>query len=426
MGDEDLHRGVDLLQQLERLLDHDNLIDELGFVHPSQFAALDEEVVLDAQKSSGEMSIRSISGSDVLDYDRGAFWYNNHKLAISIQVLAQLYRAALRAYLDARRRYKECMDSSGSVDAVDDAIECIEKELLRHSKALLIQNYDFLSAWNTRKQILSRKHELSAFMVELQLSALILSYSPKSECAWSHRRWVIKIVAKKFQELHEIVNGESELVKKIAEKSKMNYRAWNHCWWLIPYMTRTQVLDELDKSRKWAESSVADNCCFHYRRRLLLRMVNTDASFSNYSDVCSLWKEEFKWNEILILRYMGREALWVHRRFLSQFWIKHFVAVKQELSPHLEDSHHNGPALDAFLAEEMQLLRTCLSLKADEFEDTRIQSQHAASYILWIWKQAPLLVKSKLQERICEMGDLKTMLVKTCPEKFSLWESLLA
>ncbi|KAB1208128.1 Protein prenyltransferase alpha subunit repeat-containing protein 1 [Morella rubra] len=46
----------------------------------------------------------------------------------------------------------------------------------------------------------------------------------------------------------------------------MNYRAWNHRCWLVSYMTREHVLNELKTSRKWAGLHIADNCCFHYRR----------------------------------------------------------------------------------------------------------------------------------------------------------------
>ena len=58
------------------------------------------------------------------------------------------------------------------------------------------------------------------------------------------------------------------------QRSKMNYRAWNHCCWLVSYMTREQVLHELKKSRNWAGLHVADNCCFHYRRVSFLMNLN--------------------------------------------------------------------------------------------------------------------------------------------------------
>ncbi|KAJ6815383.1 protein prenyltransferase alpha subunit repeat-containing protein 1-B isoform X1 [Iris pallida] len=279
------------------------------------------------------------------------------------------------------------------------------------------------------KLVLSRKHDLSLFMEELQLCALTLSYAPKSESSWRHRRWVIKMIAENFQNLQEIVEEESQLVKNIAEKSKMNYRAWNNRCWLVCYMTRSQVLDQLKKSRKWAELHVADNCCFHYRRRLILRML--EGNFVKQDEESSYlllfrpgWKEELQWNELLIKQYMGREALWVHRRFLAQCWIKHFAALRQELSPHLEAENGVNSGLNDFLDEELQLLHACLNTPADGFDDSPDQAQYAASYILYISKQIHLLGKYKLQERLKEVGDLKALLRKTCPEKLLLWESL--
>ncbi|CAI0560456.1 unnamed protein product [Linum tenue] len=69
---------------------------------------------------------------------------------------------------------------------------------------------------NGRKLIVSKKTQASMFTDELRLSALVLSYSPKSEQAWSHRRWVIKNMAKNRTTLQEILREESDLVEKIA------------------------------------------------------------------------------------------------------------------------------------------------------------------------------------------------------------------
>lgn len=424
--------GWNLLDQLELILEHDKLIDEVGFVHPAQFAALDE-----GSNSSPDIILTSRTGdSNSVQYDKTVFWYSNHKLAISVQVLPQLYHAAVQAYMSVRGSYKQIIGSSSNINSSDNASDradfkhILEMDILKHTRSLLILSYDFNSAWNSRKLVLSRKHDLSFFMEELQLCALILSYAPKSESSWRHRRWVIKMIAENFQNLQEIIEEESQLVKNIAEKSKMNYRAWNNRCWLVCYMTRSQVLDELKKSKKWAELHVADNCCFHYRRRLILRMlegnfVEQHEESSVSYDVYTVWKEELQWNELLIKRYMGREALWVHRRFLSHCWIKHFATIRQELIPHLEAENGINSGLNDFLGEELQLLHACLNTPADGFDDSPAQAQYAASYILYISKQIHLLGEYKLQERLKEAGDLKALLRKTCPEKLLLWESLL-
>ncbi|XP_077229249.1 protein prenylyltransferase superfamily protein isoform X2 [Tasmannia lanceolata] len=316
--------SFDLLNQLESILERDALIDEVGFVHPSQFVTLNNGVdgspslSINGVGSADGIVSSNISDINVMKYDSTVFWNKDHKLAISTEALLPLYKAALHSYTISSRQYqmivKLSVDESIAISSTDSEKNFLENEVMRHSKALLMLSYDFGSAWNSRKLVVSRKQSFSLHMEELHFSSLILSYAPKSEHAWSHRRWVIKVVAERYQNLPNILERESELVEKIAEQSKMNYRAWHHRCWLVSYMTRRQVLDELNQSRKWAELHIADNCCFHYRRRLMLRLLedylkqDPQTYFECESDLCAVWKEELNWNELLMKHYTAREV----------------------------------------------------------------------------------------------------------------------
>ncbi|KAI9072731.1 hypothetical protein K1719_045294 [Acacia pycnantha] len=91
--------------------------------------------------------------------------------------------------------------------------------LMRHSRSLLLLSCDFITAWNCRKYVLSKKNQLLAFMDELHLSALVLSYAPKSKQARSHRcviarQWVIKSISANCSNFNEILKKESELVEE--------------------------------------------------------------------------------------------------------------------------------------------------------------------------------------------------------------------
>uniref|UniRef100_J3L2Z3 Uncharacterized protein n=1 Tax=Oryza brachyantha TaxID=4533 RepID=J3L2Z3_ORYBR len=279
-----LREGI--LHHFEQILHQDPLIDEVGFLHPTQFQSLEHI-------QTGNWT------SEAPECPWTYLWCKDHKLAISMEILPKLYSAARHAY-------------TNSAAAKDGPL--METDLMRHSKALLILCPDMLTAWNSRKMVLSVNYDFTKLKDELQLCALILSYSPKNESTWSHRRWVIKKVSEHNHDMSEIIERESLLVKEIAEKSKMNYRAWRHRCWLIPYMTREQVLNELKKSTRWNELHVTDNCCFHYRQRLLLasldicQVKNTEDSLDRRSEVHLLWKEELTWNEMLIRRYQGREV----------------------------------------------------------------------------------------------------------------------
>ncbi|CAN1246936.1 Protein prenyltransferase alpha subunit repeat-containing protein 1-B (Fragment) [Linum grandiflorum] len=273
----------DLLNQFEQILDDDPLINEVGFIHPSQLAALEKRAESDSSQSQS---------SSLLDPGDDHFWIQNHKLGISSDILLQLYAAARKEFMNAVVEYKKLVDPSHP------SAEALETAVMKHSKALLLLSPDFGTAWNSRKLIASKKQQASMFIDELRLSALVLSYSPKSEQAWCHRRWVVKNLAAKCSTLPEILEEESDLVEKIAE-----------------------VLQQLKKSKGWAALNVADNSCFHYRMRLIIRILEDccrkqeEGCCDSCVEVYWLWQEELEWNEELIKRYLGREQSPESRKF---------------------------------------------------------------------------------------------------------------
>ncbi|XP_047981126.1 geranylgeranyl transferase type-2 subunit alpha isoform X4 [Salvia hispanica] len=387
-----------LLIQLEGILESDPFIDEVGFIHPTQFAFLSEDVP--SSTSLSPVADGSLLEDDtiksepaVCNSSNTCFWHHEHKLGISTLVLAQLYRAAKDAFMDSHRQCRMLSSSQCKKDEKLDEIASVcstsflniaEIEVMRHSKALLLLSSDFGTAWNFRKLIVSKKQLFPMFMDELLLSALVLSYSPKSERAWSHRRWVIKMIAGKSANLPEIVERESELVKKIVENSKMNYRAWNHRCWLVSYMSDSQVLLELHSSRDWAALHVADNSCFHFRA------------------------EELDWDAMLIRLYVGRESLWLHRRFLSLIWMKHLAVDGQS---------------NMFVKDELKLFQSCTIIPDNEYGEYQAQTTFSATYITWLAKQMPESFGVVLKES-SQFEALKLLLDQA--EKSFLWDSLNA
>lgn len=107
--------------------------DEVGFIHPSQFASLKAEI--------GD----PVSSQEGLEYENTNFWNRDHKLAISTQILLPLYKAAKHAFMAALRKYNTPGNLSSKYG--DDAFE---NEVMVHSRALLLLSYDFGTAWNSR------------------------------------------------------------------------------------------------------------------------------------------------------------------------------------------------------------------------------------------------------------------------------------
>ncbi|KAI9072735.1 hypothetical protein K1719_045298 [Acacia pycnantha] len=429
-------KGLNLLHQLEDILENDPLIDELGYIHPSQFSLLDAESGISCG-SSEEFLLPSAgrtasSVESLLDASNQAnlyFWNSDHKLGISTQILLQLYRSAKHSFMSAFKQYNQ---SDKVVDSSYAFLSCdhLESMLMRHSRSLLLLSCDFITAWNCRKYLLSKKNQLSVFMDELHLSALVLSYAPKSEQAWSHRRWVIKSISANCSNFNKILEKESELVEKIAERSKMNYRAWNHRCWLVSHMKTEQALHELKRARNWAEQHIADNSCFHYRRRLLLKILEDSGCmrgvFSSYSsDIHQLWKDELDWNRTLINRYVGREALWLHRRLLSSCWINHFLTNSSDTSNASKETTRKNHEFGKFLEDELRMVRSCSTIIDNDFEDLQSQAKHSACYILWLKMAIPNTLENELQEKLRQV-DLMNLLNKSCPERSSLFNYIMS
>nr|VDD30249.1 unnamed protein product [Brassica oleracea] len=78
----------DLLNQFEHVLQSDPLIDEVGFIHPSQFTMLDKEAGSSSDGTSTNL------------------WNQDHKLGISTDILIQLCKVAKHAFLAVFNKYK--------------------------------------------------------------------------------------------------------------------------------------------------------------------------------------------------------------------------------------------------------------------------------------------------------------------------------
>lgn len=407
-----------LLDQLQCVLDCDPLIDELGFIHPSQLVMLNEgedatTLTSMEYKKDARIGCEPSKASEV-EGKNNFVWSSEHKLGISTDYLLPLYKAAKHRFMDAYSTYKK--HSSFSMKSENAASSCafpeIQDEVMKHSKVLLLLSSDFGTAWNARKHILSKREDFS-ISDELLLSALVLSFAPKSENAWNYRRWVIKRIGGRCPTLETILEKESRLVEKIAEKSKMNYRAWNHRCWLISYMTSEQALCELNTNRNWAALHVADNSCFHYRQKLMLRMLG-DVSHGKVADPCITQFESLKqlW-----------KALWLHRRFLSVHWVKHFGFDQDGFSQHPSKKDGGDSYVSIFIDNEVGLLEDCLNLPDSMFEDVQSQAIHSAIYILWLNREI-LSPTISLNPKL-EGGVLRTLLNKLCPEKIRVWDCLL-
>jgi protein prenyltransferase alpha subunit repeat containing protein 1 len=81
--------------------------------------------------------------------------------------------------------------------------------------------------------------------------------------------------------------------------------------------------------------------------------------------------------------YHFKQALWLHRRFLSMWWINSFPTVSSDGSYHSKEATSMYHDFGTFLQNELCLLHVSTSA-ADEYGDFQAQATYSASYILWL------------------------------------------
>ncbi|KAG6544644.1 hypothetical protein Mapa_013949 [Marchantia paleacea] len=450
-------------------------------------------------------SFKREGASSGVPYDRTAFWCGEHKLAISMLALAPLYKYAKDAFTSSSAEYKRmCRAEQNSPSALGTIKEehenqesgtvtsstgkCgLEDSLMSYTRALVLINCDHASAWNMRKRILSTKttNEIVLF-AELRMASIVLSCAPKSEETWAHRRWVINQMINggvSRVKLDLILEGDSKLVEAVAEvrgltagfligvsqRSPMNYRAWRHRCWLVTQMSFLQIAIELHRTKLWASTHVADNCCYHYRRSLLLQLLKSKVPGMVQSrplaataeekeldmralrvavfdgpETRSLWKEEVDWTKKLIHRYLGREALWLHLRFLFYGWVLHIGPVlssPQGIYPTAicKDSDESGHAWNSeetFLSmgSEQRFVSSCITAASSNLtDDANRQREFAATYKLWVQWMGSRQQKEKIAAKNGslltaqreEWNIVEKLLMDVVPHRKNLWDGLL-
>jgi protein prenyltransferase alpha subunit repeat containing protein 1 len=146
---------------------------------------------------------------------------------------------------------------------------------VRAAIAMLAVCPDHATAWAVRKRTLNdslRGHSSTADLAvesrelvdnELRFNALILSRSPKSVEAWSHRAWVLRLVGWR----RERVEIEFAIGWKAASAARANYYAGVHRVRALQCADADMIALQIDRSREWLQRNISDSSgwWFHIR-----------------------------------------------------------------------------------------------------------------------------------------------------------------
>eukprot|EP01032_Pedospumella_encystans_P002036 gene2036-2383_t len=126
------------------------------------------------------------------------------------------------------------------------------------------------------------------------------------------------------------VETERELTRVMAEKHPKNYYAWMHRLWVLQYMSKYQLEDELYFTKTWLQGHVSDHSAVNHRLQVIKRILEQVECLAyivhgeNYKAMTGMddWvvflERMFRESEELIWSRPGHEALWYLRRSLLE------------------------------------------------------------------------------------------------------------
>lgn len=193
--------GKLLFDKLNSFFEMDENIIELGLMLSKQ----------EPPKSISELEKILQSNDDHQEPSRHVdticpFLYKDSRIGLSFWCLPLVYKYAYSRLLEVRR--------------TEEGLEKIsESELLAITRGILLINADCVTAWNVRKEYLSKnRSNVEKISKELQFLNLVATKHPKSCESWDHRNWIIRNLIFNNNENSRYFSGREQFVSRFLEQ----------------------------------------------------------------------------------------------------------------------------------------------------------------------------------------------------------------
>ncbi|KAI9913888.1 hypothetical protein PsorP6_005849 [Peronosclerospora sorghi] len=281
--------GESLLARLSSLFHQDPLIDEVGLLFDIKQNDLTAET---------------------------AFFLENHKLGVA-------FVAGTSLFLAARAKFQ-----SFNAQLQQEATELIQSEdtraqLLHCTRAILLINADFYTAWNTRKVFVTRRW-LDA-QDEMRFTDLVFALHPKSIDTWAYRRWLAARLCETLSgdDVGVFYAQQIKVSSRLAELKPRNYHAWSYRHWIVSRLPLMLLLKELDSMQTWCKTHISDHSGWNHRQHTLNELAKRYQGANTLGKpMHDLFCAEYKFVSKILSLYSTHEALWCHRRYVMQCLLK--------------------------------------------------------------------------------------------------------
>ncbi|TMW58531.1 hypothetical protein Poli38472_010090 [Pythium oligandrum] len=321
--------GDALLTRLNALFEQDPHVDEIGLL----FGIEAEELTVET-----------------------AFILEEHKLGVAFSAGPLVFKAA-------RNRFHQLNPLLHSKTTAEEE-DRIRHELLQCTRVILLISADFYTAWNTRKEFVKRGWLEAA--QEVVFCNLIFTLHPKSIDTWAYRRWLATRLCAELEDdaLAVFYQQQVDLCTILTERYARNYHAWSFRHWTVSKFNLTQLEQELQVMQHWCETHITDHSGWNHRQHTLKCLLKRlDGDWDRRKGIVA---DEYKLLSSIMAQYPTHEALWCHRRFVSQTILQEFVSSED---PECQSALVDVTSIQGG-ADSQELSSAVLSEKWTEIEQT--------------------------------------------------------
>lgn len=198
------------------------------------------------------------------------------------------------------------------------------------SLSVLLINPNVATAWSKRKSLYETNQ--THLSKEFEFNKLVLIKHSKCECAYVHRRWLVK----KLANLDEFLLREIEFFfTSLCFKIKANYYCWSYLNWILFYALENSLVNQpkmiqifswfFNKLEGYLYLNPSDYCLFHTRLNLIIRL-NDQNKLVYLNEFKTFIEHEFDLIDDFTVRYSHLSTIWNYRKYLVLYLvnIKHF------------------------------------------------------------------------------------------------------
>jgi geranylgeranyl transferase type-2 subunit alpha len=176
---------------------------------------------------------------------------------------------------------------------------------------ILIENPEFYTAWNYRREVLSAQMSLldkeqvqNLLQEDIPLIDSLLKRVPKSYWVWNHRRWVLENCPKPLWET------ELNILNYMLDLDARNFHGWDYRRYVVSKSRISTPKQEFEYTTRKIHQNFSNFSAWHYRSKVM------QSAFPDNDSYHAQIKSDVELVRNAIFTEPRDQSAWLYQRYL--------------------------------------------------------------------------------------------------------------